>query len=55
MSTTMNIQDAIVDPNSDVSGTILVLDISDSTQIKEEDEEVSWLAKYAKIFYTIVK
>ncbi len=46
----MNIYDAVMNPDSDAGGTILVLDIADSTKMKEEMDEVSWLGNYAKAF-----
>lgn len=50
----MNIYDSITSPEFDTEGTILVLDISNSTKMKEESEEVSWLGNYAKAFDVIV-
>ena len=51
----MNIHDAIMNPESDVEGSIVVLDIADSTAMKEETEEVGWLGNYAKAFDIIVQ
>jgi class 3 adenylate cyclase len=50
----MNIYDAVMNPDSDAGGTILVLDIADSTKMKEEMDEVSWLGNYAKAFDLVV-
>lgn len=50
----MNIYDSVTNPEFDTEGSILVLDISNSTKMKEESEEVSWLGNYAKAFDVIV-
>ncbi len=51
----MNILDAISGPDASVEGTILVFDIADSTRMKEEQEEVAWLANYAKAFEIVAR
>ncbi|WP_181498130.1 adenylate/guanylate cyclase domain-containing protein [Rhodovulum viride] len=38
-----------------MEGTILVMDIADSTKMKEETEEVGWLGNYAKAFDIILQ
>jgi len=50
----MKIYDAIMNSDSDASGTVLVLDISDSTKMKEDMDESSWLVNYAKAFDCII-
>ena len=51
----MDIHNAVMDPESDVRGSVLVLDIADSTKMKSEMDEVSWLGNYAKAFDLVVK
>jgi class 3 adenylate cyclase len=47
---TLKLYDAVMQPETNIDGTILVVDISNSTIMKEEQAEVAWLGNYAKLF-----
>ena len=51
----LKLYEAISNPDSDVEGKILVLDIANSTAMKESQDEASWLVNYAKLFDGVIQ